>query len=199
MATVHMLGVPEQDAPGSSWQVAEQPSPLLVLPSSHFSLPVILPSPHNGTHGAAGDAALPAGLDRLAVGRAAVARVVVAVVAHLGGGHDAVVAFGVANAGLADVLAEPAVFDLTNPAATVSADGVVVVAGLAWIQHAVAARRGDRARNVDGASVELVVAAAGVTALAVAGAAATAAGACPGFTPAHPDADDEPQQNRQDT
>ncbi len=47
-ATVHLLGVPVQDAPGSSWQVAEQPSPLSVLPSSHCSLPVIFPSPQSG-------------------------------------------------------------------------------------------------------------------------------------------------------
>src|SRR5579871_3221914 len=35
-------GVPGQVAPGSRWQVEEQPSPLLVFPSSHCSPPVIM-------------------------------------------------------------------------------------------------------------------------------------------------------------
>src|SRR4051794_38228633 len=39
-----------QVKPGSTKQVLEQPSPLSALPSSHFSVPVRVPSPHRGTH-----------------------------------------------------------------------------------------------------------------------------------------------------
>jgi hypothetical protein len=43
-----------QLAPLSIWHVDEQPSPLIVLPSSHCSFPVTTPSPHKGAHGLAG-------------------------------------------------------------------------------------------------------------------------------------------------
>src|SRR5690606_22840918 len=50
-ACVHVLGVSVQDQPGSVRQVLEQPSPPMASPSSPFSLPVMTPSPHKGTHG----------------------------------------------------------------------------------------------------------------------------------------------------
>ena len=42
-----------QVAPGSTVQVGEQPSPALMLPSSHASLGNLMPSPQMATHGAA--------------------------------------------------------------------------------------------------------------------------------------------------
>ena len=45
---------PVQVAPGSTRQIEEQPSPFVVLPSSHASLPIFMPSPHAGTHGVPG-------------------------------------------------------------------------------------------------------------------------------------------------
>ena len=56
MAVVHFPGagamaVPGQVEAGSTWQVLEQPSPLLVLLSSQVSLPLMTPSPQIGTHG----------------------------------------------------------------------------------------------------------------------------------------------------
>ena len=47
---VHVLGVPAQEDPGSTRQVVEQPSPPTLLPSSHISVPMIIPSPQAGTH-----------------------------------------------------------------------------------------------------------------------------------------------------
>src|SRR3954453_4757724 len=44
------LGSPEQVAPGSFRHRLEQPSPSTVFMSSQFSVPLILPSPHLGTH-----------------------------------------------------------------------------------------------------------------------------------------------------
>jgi hypothetical protein len=48
MDLTHGCPTVEQSAPGSFWQVLEQPSPLTVLPSSQVSLPVRILSPHNG-------------------------------------------------------------------------------------------------------------------------------------------------------
>src|SRR5207247_6683428 len=43
------VGTPAQRAEEfSSWQVAEQPSPLFVLPSSHSSVPSAIPLPQTG-------------------------------------------------------------------------------------------------------------------------------------------------------
>ena len=54
-ALVHDPGpVPEQVAPGSIWQLLEQPSPLTVLPSSQASLPLRTLSPQIGTQGLPG-------------------------------------------------------------------------------------------------------------------------------------------------
>src|SRR5580698_1886300 len=52
--TLLLPGVLVQLAPGSTWQVDEQPSPLTSLPSSHFSVPVTMPSPQRGMHGLPG-------------------------------------------------------------------------------------------------------------------------------------------------
>ncbi len=43
-------GAPVQVQPPSVAQVAEQPSPLAVLPSSQVSLPAMTPSPHRIEH-----------------------------------------------------------------------------------------------------------------------------------------------------
>src|SRR4029077_4696761 len=43
-----------QAAPGSTWQVDEQPSPSVMLPSSHCSIPLIMLSPQAGTQGRPG-------------------------------------------------------------------------------------------------------------------------------------------------
>ena len=45
-AILHFCPAVGQSAPGSIWQVLEQPSPLALLPSSHCSPLRILPSPH---------------------------------------------------------------------------------------------------------------------------------------------------------
>jgi hypothetical protein len=45
---VQILGCPEQALRGSTWQVAEQPSPLTRLLSSQVSLPRMSPSPQIG-------------------------------------------------------------------------------------------------------------------------------------------------------
>ena len=50
-ATLQSLPGVGQSAPGSTWQVTEQPSPLRVLPSSHASLPSSLLSPQIGVQG----------------------------------------------------------------------------------------------------------------------------------------------------
>ena len=47
---VHRLGVPTQMYPGSTSQVAEQPSPFTILKSSHCSFEVIMPSPQVAVH-----------------------------------------------------------------------------------------------------------------------------------------------------
>src|SRR5512133_2826642 len=46
---LQVLGVPEQAKLSSTRHEFEQPSPLVVLLSSQFSVPVILPSPQRGT------------------------------------------------------------------------------------------------------------------------------------------------------
>ena len=57
MAVVHFPGAgapassSDRSEAGSTWQVLEQPSPLVVLPSSHVSLPSMTPSPQIGMHG----------------------------------------------------------------------------------------------------------------------------------------------------
>jgi hypothetical protein len=45
-SATHGALVNGQAYPVSIWQVAEQPSPGFVLPSSHFSLPSMVPLPH---------------------------------------------------------------------------------------------------------------------------------------------------------
>src|SRR6516225_7361968 len=46
VACVHLLGVPVHVDPGSMRHFDEQPSPFVLLPSSHASLPSSLPLPH---------------------------------------------------------------------------------------------------------------------------------------------------------
>ena len=54
MEALQTLGMPVQLAPGSIWQVGEQPSSLTMFPSSHCSIPMIMPSPQAGTQRRAG-------------------------------------------------------------------------------------------------------------------------------------------------
>ena len=49
MVGVHLLGLPLHLHPSSSLQVAEQPSPAVVLPSSHSSGGTTTPSPQRAT------------------------------------------------------------------------------------------------------------------------------------------------------
>jgi len=47
---VHIEGPPVQVYPASAVQTAEQPSPLITLPSSHVSAPTGMPSPQVVVH-----------------------------------------------------------------------------------------------------------------------------------------------------
>ena len=49
VAPTQTLGVPVHEAPTSTWQIPEQPSPPTVFPSSHASAPIFMASPHAGT------------------------------------------------------------------------------------------------------------------------------------------------------
>ena len=145
MAVVHFpaAGAPDavvgQVEAGSTWQVGEQPSPAVVLPSSQVSLPSMTPSPQIGTQGFPGtgqrqpvstvkqSAEQPSPLILFPSSQAS------------GAVENAVAADVVAHAGLSHRRTDPAVFDLAERRAAVATNVVAVVALLAGIEHSVPA------------------------------------------------------------
>ena len=204
MAVVHApaIGAPVlvvgQVEAGSTWQVLEQPSPLVVLLSSHFSLPSMTPSPQIGMQGFPGTGQRPTGLDGQAVARAAVAAGLVPVVAGLGCREDAVAADVVAHAGLADGRTDPSFFDLTERRATVAAHLVAVVALLAGIERRIAAKGGIARGQPTPASMVKRPPVPLLPPLPRAVAAAAGAAACHGFD-TRAASKNEPENNRRDT
>jgi hypothetical protein len=101
IAATHASPAVGQTQPDSRWQVAEQPSSGVVLPSSQVSVPSILPLPHVTicTQSCPWRRAREVGLDLAGV-RASVEGRGVAVVAGLGRRDDAVAAAGRRDVGV---------------------------------------------------------------------------------------------------
>ena len=144
--------------------------------------------------------ATPAGVDRRAVARAAVVPFLFPS-SHASGA----VSFpspqtALRLQGWPDVGTDPAVLNLAERRATVAAHLVAVVALLTVVELAVAARRADRRRQIDAASVGVRAVAAAAVAAAFAGAAAAAAGAGAFlWLDARATGDNEPKNDRRNT
>ena len=129
---------PQSYGVGSMRQMAEQPSPPTVLPSSQVSGPTIMLSPQIGAQRLPGTRQRQPGLDR-ATARATIAVLRVAVVAALRRLRHAVAAGDSALARLAGPRAGPTELELTERRAPVARELVAVVALLARLEDPVSA------------------------------------------------------------